>query len=530
MATKHTLILLILFSVFSANAQNKNTVIFTIDNDSIYPSEFLRVYNKNLSIITDDNQKGINSYLELFVNYKLKVRQAYDLGLDTIEAYKTELSTYKRQLMEPYLKDNTVIDSLVIEAYNRSLIEINVSHIMARIDQRPGQLDTIRAYTKIQEAYAKIINGEEFNLVAKQYSEDPSVQNNNGNLGYFTVFDMVYPFESIAYTLPAGEISKPFQTRFGYHIIKVHNERAALGEVEAAHIMIKNDIINKNSKEKIDAIYARLNKGEDFGFLAKTVSEDVSSAKRDGNLGRFGSGKMVEEFENVVFSMKEIGSISQPFQTQYGWHIVKLINKFPIEDFESVKVTLTDKVKRGNRASLVSNSIAGKLEKKYTIVVNEDALSDVMNNSVEKNLDYSKIVLIIEDKEIGQNEFVKYLDNRSATTKLFNSFKKEKIVDYYKSHLEETNEEFAQSYQEYREGLLLFELLQTKIWNKSKDSLGLQNYFETHRSAYSEDKQLDDIKGQVINDYQAFLEKEWIDELNGLYNVVINHDVILITN
>ena len=338
--------------------------MFTVDEAPVYASEFLRVYNKNLNIVVDENQKDMRSYLDLFINYKLKVKEAYDLGLDTIKSYKSEYKMYSEQLIEPYLKDESIVAKLVNEAYQRGLEEILASHILIRNNSN-NPVDTLKAYNTIIEARQKIINGDDFAAVAKSYSDDPSVIKNNGSLGYFSAFSMVYPFENTAYNTSVGEVSQPFKTKFGYHILQVNDRRDARGEVEAAHIMIKS--ASKNGEERINEIYTKLNNDEDFGYLAKTQSDDAYSAKKNGSLGKFGSGRMIKEFEDVAFSLKDTSDISKPFKTKFGWHIIKLIKKFPLESLEEKKTELTQKIKSGDRSKIINSSVVNNLKKEYKL-------------------------------------------------------------------------------------------------------------------------------------------------------------------
>ena len=517
MIIKKVLIVLFTFITTVSIAQ-KDEVLFRVNGEPIKTSEFLRIYNKNLSIVTDNNQKDIKNYLDLYVNYKLKIVQAKELGYDTISSYKKELSTYKKQLMEPYLRDDAFINNLVKEAYSRSLVEINASHILVMLESK--SIDTLQANSKISEARVKILEGDSFEEIAKQYSEDRSVSINGGNLGYFSVFDMVYPFENAVYNTKKGDVSPVFKTRFGYHIIKVNDIRDARGDVESAHIMLKGDSLL--SQTRINDIYNKIVNGKgEFEQIAKTQSEDDITAKKGGSLGKFGSGKMVKEFEDVSFSLENEGDISKPFKTQYGWHIIKLIKKYPIKTFEEQQKELTNKVKRGDRASLVSNSIVYKIKDDYTIEVNELALKPFELGEWTQNSNNLKDELLtIDGIGITQDALVIYLKGKDFTPQLFEKFKNHQILEYYKSHLEETNQEFADIYQEYKEGLLLFELLQKRIWDKSKDTIAVQAYYDEFKSNYS--KPLEEIKGLVLNDYQDYLEVQWIEELHNTYKVIIN--------
>lgn len=492
-----------------------NEVLFSIDSEETTTAEFVHVYDKNIDIVANQSQKGIENYLNLYINYKLKVMQAVDLGLDTVSSYKKELSSYKKQIMAPYLRDDEFIDKLVKEAYDRSLIEINASHILIKVKQKSE--DTIVAFNKINEASAKIISGDKFEDIAVAYSEDRSVASNKGNLGYFSVFDMVYPFENAIYRTKKNKISAPFRTRFGYHIIYVHDIREARGEVQASHIMIKEDSIS--SRTEIDKLYQQLLSGEDFSTLAKSFSDDKYSAEKGGDLGRFGSGKMVQEFEDVIFALQNIGDFSKPFKTQFGWHIVKLIDKFPVESFEIQEKNLTAKVKRGDRASIVSNSIVFKIKDNYAIVENrnEVALFESGEYKSAKNLDNE--LMTLEEASISSQSLVNYLDGQTFTVSLFEKFKNYQILEYYKLHLEETNQEFAFLFQEYKEGLLLFELMQQRIWNKSKDTIGLDAFFETHKNDY--------VKPQTVEVVMvSSIDKKEVSHARKLFNKKIAIDSI----
>ena len=482
MIFKNFLILFAALTFFNANSQTSKTVLFSIDDQPVYTSEFMRVYQKNLDILTDESQKDMDNYLDLFVNYKLKVQQARDLGYDTLPSYIKELGTYKTQLMEPYLRDDSVVDGLVLEAYERSLHEISASHILVMVNQNMPN-DTLTAYKKINEARAKITAGASFEEVAKQYSEDPSVKKNKGVLGYFTAFNMVYPFENAVYTTKTEEVSQPFRTKFGYHIVKVNDIRDALGEVEAAHIMMKGDSLS--SETKINEIYKQLQQGEDFAYLAKTLSDDKYSAQKEGSLGKFGTGKMVKEFETVAFSLKNEGDYSKPFKSPYGWHIIKLIKKYPVESFEDSKDDLAAKVKRSDRSKIVSSSIVNKLKKEYTIEVNQKSLEALKKENLkEATANFSNVLFTINNKETLQKEYINYLRGSDVSDSNFNKFIDTKVLDYYKNYLATNETEYSNTYKEYEEGLLLFELLQNKIWDTSKDSIGVQNYYDTHKSDF----------------------------------------------
>lgn len=518
--------------VFVANAQNKDKTLVTINDNEITVGEFQRVYEKNLDAIDDEDAKDVEKNLELFINYKLKVKEAYASKLDTLPSYQKEIETYRNQLIAPYLQDTVYINNLVKDAYYRTKYEVKAKHILIRTPRVPSPKDTLEAYNKIIEIRNRIVNGEDFEKVAEEVSEDPSARDdektgrkgNQGNLGYFSAFKMVYPFEDAAYQTKVGEVSKPFRTRFGYHILKVDDVRPSRGEVEVAHILISND--TKDAEKLINEIYDRLEKDEQFKLLARKYSDDTGSKSKGGKLRRFGSGVMVKPFEDAAFSLDKEDEYTKPFKTQFGWHIIQLIAKHPVPSFEELERELNNRVKSGDRAQLSQKAVINKLKEKYTVdeVASAKSIFKEENIRNKEETDLQSVILKINDKSITQQEFVTYIKNRrdKSVEDLFEDFKDEQILQYYKDNLEKTEPNFAYTLQEYRDGLLLFELMQQKIWEKSsKDTLGLQNFFDENKAKYKT-KELKKIKGEVMNDYQNYLEQNWIADLRRKNEIEIN--------
>ena len=514
---KNILFFIFLLGFAGLNAQQRKKVLFTVDKQPVYTDEFMKVFNKNRNIVSEENKKSIEEYLELYINYKLKLRQAYDLKYDTVSAYKKELAQYKEQLIAPYLKDNTITDKLVREAYERTKKEVNASHILIRLQPKATPKDTLKAYQKIMEARNKIIEGTPFETVAKQYSEDPSVQKNGGNLGYFSAFAMVYPFENAAYQTNVGEISQPFRTQFGYHIVKVNAVRDSKGEVEVAHIMIKNDKKDSlQAKTKIYELFAKLNQGMDFELLARQQSEDRSSAVNGGKLAKFNATRMIKSFADVAFSLKNENDISTPFQTRYGWHIVKLIKKYPIGDFNSVKDELTQKIEKSKRYKLAGTSIVKRLIKEYHITKNTELLQSYFNNDtavISKNS--ATAIFSINGVTTALGELIKYGRQRpnKSTKDIFTDFFETKVLAYYKDNLEKTDPSFAFTLQEYKDGLLLFDLLQDKVWKRAEqDTLGLKAFFTKNQDKYFWKKRGDVIIASCTRKDKALLVKKYLEE------------------
>ncbi|MFD1294359.1 peptidylprolyl isomerase [Lutibacter holmesii] len=524
MKLKISLIFIVFISCSDIFSQQVSNVLFTIDNEPYYTSEFLKIYKKNSALLANSENKSIENYLDLYVAYKLKVREAKEFGFDTVEKFKKELKSYKEKLVLPYLKDEKVTKKLVKEAYNRLQTEVNASHILVFVKPNATPKDTLLAYQKIVAAKELISTGEEFSTVAKKYSEDPSVVQNGGEIGYFTALQMVYPFENVSYATKVNEVSEPFKTKFGYHILKVTNKRAAKGEIEVAHIMTNNTL--PNAKQQIDSIYAVLLKDPaKFEMLAKDFSQDKSSSSKGGKLPKFGASKMVESFSDVAFSLENKGDLSKPFQTNYGWHIIKLLEKYPLQEFDEIENELLQKVENDSRSALIGKSVVDSLQQAYKVKVNLEAFNqfyvDDWKVTPEK---FKQNLFNIENTQISQQEFISYLKLAPQTTikSNFELFKQKEILNYFKVHIADTNEEFALIYKEFEEGMLLFEVLEKQVWEKSKDSLGLANFYDLHKVDTYNSKKFDDIRGIVISDYQNYLEKVWVEALYKKYEVLFN--------
>lgn len=536
------LFIFIFILVQSAVLAQTKEVLFTIDNHKFFTDEFVRVYNKNLDLVKDDSQKNLDNYLELFIGYKLKVEKANKIGLQNSVNYQNELKSYRTQLSKNYLSDSKVTNELVQEAYDRMKQEIRASHILVLVDESAAPEDTLKAYQKILDIKKRIDSGEDFIKVAQQFSEDPSVKENNGDLGYFSAFRMVYPFENAAFSTQVGQLSKPFRTRFGYHLVKVVDKRMNRGEVSVAHIMILKPAnpeikTEDKSKQTIEDIYKKIQQGESFESLAQQFSEDKSSASKGGVLQRFGSGQLSsEEFESVAFSLQNKDEISQPFQTQFGWHIVKLIDKHPLKSLAEMKADLEDRVRKDERSLLITNSLSKKLRVKYTFSKDQKTLSavkKVVNDdfynqtweipSIVKD-NPSEILVINKSKKVSSLQFLNFIYSQQKAKlkikpvaklvdELFEKFIDEQLAAYYNENLENEFPEFKHVMDEYRDGLLLFDLMDKEIWTRAKtDTTGIFTYFKNNQINYQWKKRFEvDIFSStdksVIEKTQQFLKK-----------------------
>ena len=287
---KYSLILIIFIATILqvAYAQTDNDIVLmTIDNKPVTKAEFIRIYNKNNTNNNVIDKKSLEEYLDLFINFKLKVAEAESLGLDTATSFVNELAGYRQQLAKPYLVDKKVDEELMKTAYDRLKYDVKASHILIKIENVLDEKEEAAAYNKALKLRKKILKGSSFESIARKESDDPSAKSNGGSLGYFTGFQMVYPFESAAFNTPVGEISMPVKTRFGYHIIKVFDKRPTVGKVKVAHIMISvkqgSESNEKfDARKRIDAVYAKLLAGEDFAKMAQDFSDDKGSASKGG--------------------------------------------------------------------------------------------------------------------------------------------------------------------------------------------------------------------------------------------------------
>lgn len=508
----------LLFLGITATLAN-DPVLMKIHGKPVLKSEFEYIYNKNNSNNSLD-KKTLDEYVDLFVNFKLKVEEAKAQGLDTTKSFINELAGYRSQLTKPYLTDAKVDESVLQEAYNRLKEDVEVSHILIRIQQNASPADTLAAWKKIN-AIAKRIEKEDFAKVAKEVSEDESAKENNGYIGWVSAFRTVYPFETMAYNTKPGTISKPVRTAFGYHIVKVQGRRESQGEILVAHIMRfteqGNDEKNKSAKFKIDSIYDRVKAGDDFGKLANDLSDDRGSATKNGELPWFGAGRMIPEFENAAFALKNKGDMSAPIQSAYGWHIIKLIDRKGIESFENMKEDLQSKVKRDERASLGLKSFVAKLKSDYKFTTNNESVKEYYSLLDKKTLTDSvfqleaaklaKPIMTIAAKAFTQSDFTQFLKANSYTDKTaaadiidekYAAFVEKEILAYEDSQLEKKYEDFRFLMQEYHDGILLFEVSNNEVWEKaSKDTEGLAKYFNNNKADYKWEKP--HFKGRLIS-------------------------------
>lgn len=496
-----------------------------IGDEEISAADFWYVFTKNAKegeIVTQDS---LNSYRKLYDKFLLRVQEAKSLGYDTTAKFVKEFNGYKDQLAESYLKDKSVTKKLVQEAYERSQFDVEASHILIGVGYHELPSDTTAAYKTALKVKKEADAGKDFAKLAKKYSTDPSAKDNDGYLGFFSVFKMVYPFETAAYTTPVGSVSNIFRTRFGYHIVKVHSKRKAIGEINVAHIMTRGtkDLPAaklKAAEENINEIYEKILNGESFDILARKFSEDLNTARKGGELGWFGPNKYVPVFENAAFALDSNGAISKPIKTPYGWHIIKRLDRKELASFEEMQTSLKAKVARSDRAELSEKAVIAKIKNEYDF--------KEFRNGIDKFYKYCDTTLITgkweapADKKLKtkmfsfagktytQKDFADYLtktlvakrggDYRRLVTYSYDSWMVELLKNHEKSQLESKYPEYTRLLKEYKEGIILFDLTSEKVWNKSViDTAGLRAFYETKKNEWMWDERMDGVVYKCVD-------------------------------
>ena len=559
-------------------AQANDPTLLTIDGKAITKSEFESVYKKNNGKDMSAEKKSVNDYLDLFVNFKLKVKEAEQMGLDTIPSFKQELSGYRKQLAAPYLTDKDATDKLINEAYQRMQIEVKASHILAKCAEDALPKDTLEAWLRIKilldVALGKTVNtnqASEYETMVKKNgygktkptkadsaevnqkinsikdvvsgkvdkkkdlfaqaaiygSDDVSLKDVGGSLGYFTALEMVYPFENAAYNTNVGEISKIVRTRFGYHILKVYDKRPNTGEVLVQHIMIKltKDMKHDDSlkaKQRIDEVYTKLKAGEKFADLAKNYSDDKQTSANGGELNWFYERKFpIEAFAKTAFALQKNGDFSQPFLTKFGWHIVLRKDKRTVSAFEAMKTELKNKIAKDSRSYQSKESFIAKLKKEYKLQEYPKTIAKVYKaidstyfqgtwkwrdkfNAAKVPLNDYSWTMHNGDTTLNEaiSNFGGYIENhqtrraKADVTMIINAQYKnyidEKLISLEESQLGRKYPEYRNLMQEYRDGILLFDLTDKKVWSKAiKDSAGLEKFYNTNKNNYLWDERAD---------------------------------------
>ena len=505
-----------------AGIDPSTTTVLQIGGEDVSLSDFQAIYGKN-NRDSVYSVEALDDYMELFINFKLKVLEAEALGMDTVASFQKELAGYRGQLARPYLVDGELLDAMVEEAFARKGEEIRARHILIGVDENASPEDTLRAWNRIQDLRGRVAGGADFEEVARgrDGSDDPSVQSNGGDLGWFTAFQMVYPFEDAAYKTPVGEVSDVVRTKYGYHFLEVTDKRKARGEVQVAHIMVRmpedapqNQVAN--AEGRIMEVKRLLLSGDTFESLALKYSEDPSTSSKGGMLPWFGTGKMVEAFEDAAFGIETVGEVVGPVRTSYGFHLVKLLDKKPLPTMKESRRELTKKVRRDSRADITRTSFLNKLKKEYGVALSERRVAAIQAagagidslfypghplTGVRKS-ELNRTLFSIAGTDYKVSDFVYWTTqqkvrnlNRNRAALIdgeINRYLNDMLLAYEDTQLESKHDAFRLLMDEYHDGILLFELTDQKVWSRAvKDTSGLEAYHASHLEDFMWEERLD---------------------------------------
>jgi peptidyl-prolyl cis-trans isomerase SurA len=514
-------------TIFLQTFAQQSATLFTVAQKPVTAEEFIYLYRKNhLNKNEDFTKEKVEEYLTLYINFKLKVTEAQQRGRDTTQAFIKEFNGYKEDLRKPYLPDAKLIDSLVHLTYNRMKEEVSASHILVAVKPDANPADTLAAYNKITELRNRAVQGEDFKELASAYSEDPSAKINQGQLGYFTALQMVYPFENAAFNTKVGEISQPVKTNFGYHILKVNDRRPSRGEVEVSHILIRtgDNQDNEQAKNLIFDIYDKLQKGVHWDELCKEYSEDPSSKENGGRLRPFGVGVMasVPEFEKVAFELQNPGDISDPFETAYGWHIVKLERKIPLQPLEQLSATLKPRVARDERVHISKKVLYDKIKRDFAFSENSKVKAQVFSladSSLTKGkftpapgMSSKETLFSLNKTEVAAAVFMDYIRKNQKPSRLspqqymeqlYQTFVEQKLIEVLEANILDKSQDYKWLLKEYYEGILLFDIMEKEVWNRaSEDSVGLLDYYNNNSGRYKAGERIQaDIYSSTTKDH-----------------------------
>ncbi len=522
--------------------------LFAVNGTKVTAEEFAYVYRKN-NAQSDSafTQEDIKEYLDLFINFKLKVKEAEQLGLDTAQSFRQEYSSYLDQLAEPYLQESEVTEQLIKEAYDRLKEEVNVSHILIMAGANDAPADTLEAYNKAMEVWQEASDGSKpFDELAAKYSEEPNANKSKGNLGYFTAFAMVYPFENASFDTPVGSVSKPIRTQFGYHVVKVNDRRPSRGKVQVSHIMVRTQKgaspeDSTTNRNKIFEIHDMLAASAEWNDVCQRYSDDVNTKNRGGLLPEFGPGRMIKSFEDAAFSLDSVGQISDPFQTPFGWHVARLEKKTGLEDFAILEPELRKAIDRNPRSQLNRQKLIARLKRENSYTFNQQLLTEVVkkaDSTLTKGIwsydsastDLRTELFQIKSEIYSLSDFYEYIAANPKLVsyspqfymqQLYDQYLEQELIETEKKNLEEKHIDYRMLKREYREGILLFQLMEEKVWNRASiDTVGLANFFSENQNKYQWKKRAEvailtgpenvikEIRANFNGDYARFFQND----------------------
>ncbi len=514
--------------------------IMTIGGKPVSKSELIYLISKGKK--EDPSVGGLSreefeENLELFVNYKLKVKEAESLNLHKSEEFFREYESFKENLMAPYLIKNSLEEGELRKAYSRMQEVVRASHILFQFPPNASKEDSLIVLRMALKVKQEIDNGGDINELAIEYSDDPSARLNKGDLGYFTSLQMVPAFEDAVYNMQPGETSDPVLTDFGYHIIQVMDRRPNPGQVKVSHLLVRIDQENPdgedNAKRLVGDIYQEIQKeNTSWTEIVKNYSEDAATREKGGILPWFSVGSMIPEFEMTAFSLTEEGEISPPVQTQYGYHILRLEDKRPLESFESQENIIRSKILRASRGTLISSQVMSIQKSRYNFEENEGNREALKENlkGFTKASDYQSFknspnwteseLFRINGKVYNTTDFLGFVSwkeripnttSESLFESWYTAFTAECLNRTEIKDITESNGDYQMTLKEYRDGILLFSLMNQEVWQKGiMDSLGQRTYYNSNLDNYLWKDRVETMMVKVLDIGKASIARDFL--------------------
>lgn len=526
-------------------------VLLTLGTRSFTTDDFFQSFTKNQLSADSVQRTDVRNYFDLYTNLKLKVLAAQAEGRDTTEAFREEIATYRKQLAQSYLTDNVLIESLAAEAYQRMQQEISASHLLVAVSEDAAPADTAAAYQQAMALRQRAVAGDDFAKLVRENSSDPATAATGGNLGYFTAFFVVYPLETAAYATPVGSVSPPIRTRYGYDLLKINDRRPSRGTVRVAHILVRlsptaDEAGQQAAKQRIDAVYDRLQKGEPFDEVCRDVSDDLTSKLNGGVLPLIETGRQVPPFEEAAFALTKPGELSKPVRTNYGWHIIKLIDRRGVQPYADLAPSLRQRVATDSRGDVLRQVVLQRLSKTYPVQPNRAVLTATLAKAdssllrgqwrYTEPLDpalQNKPLVTIGDQPYTVNQFFAYVRQKQqparkpsmpapaqqpltgspavAMQRLYDRYVGDRLLATEEGNLEQKSSEFRSLMNEIRDGVLMSQVMEGHVWEKSvADSTGQLAYFEQHKDRYQFPERIRATLITAPTDAQLTQAKEWL--------------------
>ena len=554
-------------------AQTNDPVLMTVGNEKVTKSEFIKAYMKN-SMLSEATEADLRDYVRLYSDYSMKVQEAKAMQLDTAKAFQKEWEAYKGQYAQQYLIDTEVSDQILQEAMDHSRYHVRASHILVRVPQDAAPKDTLAAYHKIMKIRDEIVGGLDFNEAAAKYSEDESARDmvnpqtgrfqygNRGELGYFSVLEMIYPFEKAAYGTPVGQVSMPVRTQFGYHLIYVQDKIPAIAKLFVSQIFVRDtSALGKDADHHVALDRCALVKhlyqqGESFDSLAARYSDDQATRKSGGRMEPFAPNRRPGNYTAAAIALKK-GQISDPVPSVIGWHILRLDSVVYTTVNDEFEYMIKNRVSRDSRSRKSKESLVEKLKVEYDYKEKGKAAAmKFFKKNMSENYFQSKHVApdsipgieklkpmcTYADQKLTAQDFGKYLSRFQGAQitgtvdnfleQVFPNFVSENMLRYEGTQLMHKYPEYRDVVNEVYDGLLIYEVNAKKVWNAAiQDTVGTERLDEQIKEQFATGdtaqpyKPFSEVRAVVISQYQDQLEQEWLKELRQKYPVKLNEEV-----